>query len=105
MYANRPLNLLGQFTVRATRFYKPVPQCDMCIRSSHDIPYSLVIRYTSDTSALHLKVPVLRIHPAQTLSIQAHLDYKRMPLKLACIPPECSFQNNLRILLLSTVYL
>ena len=35
-----------------------------------------------DTSTLHLQALVL--HPAQTLPIQAHLDYKRMPLKSAC---------------------
>ena len=40
------------------------------------------------------------------LPIQAHLDYKRRPLKLASILPECSLQNYYnylfkRILLLS----
>ena len=40
--------------------------------------YSLVVRWTSDTSAHYLQVPVL--HPSQTLLIiiKVYLDYERM---------------------------
>ena len=45
-----------------------------------------------------LQLQVLVLHPAQTLPAQVHLDYKHMPLKLACISSRMLFSKLLYLL-------